>query len=153
MTLIVFLNLVNDCWNLFINDKNKTKNCNFYFVGNCHVRSGLYNETKTLAFTSYFCKMRVKILYWSPDGELIFSEHFHSITDRNFHFKIWLIFPSFKQHNWPVLNQVLLTLASDHNTQKSKNLHTKFFATNKWVELTYHKASLFMQYPQKYQAK
>ena len=25
--------------------------------------SGLYNATKTLAFASYFCKMRVKILY------------------------------------------------------------------------------------------
>jgi hypothetical protein len=27
-------------------------------------QSGLYNATKTLAFASYFCKMRVKILYW-----------------------------------------------------------------------------------------
>ena len=27
-------------------------------------QSGLYNATKTLAFVSYFCKMRVKILYW-----------------------------------------------------------------------------------------
>jgi len=26
--------------------------------------SGLYIATKTLAFASYFCKMRVKILYW-----------------------------------------------------------------------------------------
>jgi hypothetical protein len=34
-----------------------------------------------------------------------------------------------------------------------KNLHTKFFAKNKPVELTYHKAGLFMQYPQKYQAE
>jgi short-subunit dehydrogenase involved in D-alanine esterification of teichoic acids len=25
--------------------------------------TGLYNATKTLAFASYFCKMRVKILY------------------------------------------------------------------------------------------
>ena len=62
--------------------------------------SGLYNATKTLAFASYFCKMRVKIMCWSPDGELIFSEHFHSITDRIFHFKIWLIFRYFKSHNW-----------------------------------------------------
>ena len=30
-----------------------------------HYLSGLYNATKTLAFASYFCKMRVKILYWS----------------------------------------------------------------------------------------
>jgi hypothetical protein len=42
---------------------------------------GLYNVTKTLTFVSYFCKMWVKILYWSPDGEFIFSEHFHSITN------------------------------------------------------------------------
>jgi hypothetical protein len=27
-------------------------------------QSGLYNATKTLAFASYFCKMRGKILYW-----------------------------------------------------------------------------------------
>jgi hypothetical protein len=44
--------------------------------------TGLYNVTKL------FCKMWVKILYWSPDGELIFSEHFHSITDRIFQLKI-----------------------------------------------------------------
>jgi hypothetical protein len=37
-----------------------------------------------------FCKMRVKIMYSSPDGEFIFSEHFHSITDHIFHFKILL---------------------------------------------------------------
>jgi hypothetical protein len=51
-------------------------------------------------FTSYFCKMWVKIMYWSPDGELIFSEHFHSITDRIFHLNPTLIFQSFKPHNW-----------------------------------------------------
>jgi hypothetical protein len=34
-----------------------------------------------------------------------------------------------------------------------KDLHTQFFAINKPVELTYHKAGLLMQYPQKYQAK
>ena len=34
-----------------------------------------------------------------------------------------------------------------------KNLHVKFFAKNKPVELTYHKAGLLMQYPQKYQVK
>jgi hypothetical protein len=28
--------------------------------------------TKKLAFASYFCKMRVKILYWLPDGEFIY---------------------------------------------------------------------------------
>jgi hypothetical protein len=36
---------------------------------------------------------------------------------------------------------------------KIKNIHTKFFAKNKPVELTYHKAGLLMQYPQRYQAK
>ena len=51
-------------------------------------------------FTSYFCKMWVKIMYWSPDDELIFSEHFHSITDRIFHLNPTLIFQSFKPHNW-----------------------------------------------------
>ena len=52
--------------------------------------SGLYNATKTLA--SCFCKMQVKILYWSPGGELIFLEHFRSLTDRIFQFKflLWL---------------------------------------------------------------
>jgi hypothetical protein len=36
---------------------------------------------------------------------------------------------------------------------KIKNLHTKFFAKNKQVELTYHKTGLLIQYPQKYQVK
>ena len=47
-----------------------------------------------------------------------------------------------------------LTLASDHDKQESKTfIHTKYFANNKPVELTYHKAGLLMQYPRKYQAK
>ena len=47
-----------------------------------------------------------------------------------------------------------LTLASDHDKQESKTfIHTKYFAKNKPVELTYHKADLLMQYPRKYQAK
>jgi hypothetical protein len=52
-----------------------------------------------------------------------------------------------------VLNHILLTLASDHDKKKIKYLYTKFFTKNKLVELTYHKAGLLMQYPQKYQAK
>ena len=52
-----------------------------------------------------------------------------------------------------VLNHILLTLASDHDKQKIKNLYTKFFIKNKPDELTYHKAGLLMQYPRKYQAK
>jgi hypothetical protein len=36
---------------------------------------------------------------------------------------------------------------------KIKNLHTNFFAKNKPVELTCHKAGLLMQYRRKYQAK
>ena len=28
-----------------------------------YMSTGLYNATKTLAFASYFCKMRIKILY------------------------------------------------------------------------------------------
>ena len=39
----------------------------------------LYNATKTLLFASYFCKMRVKIMYWSPDGELMYLENFRSL--------------------------------------------------------------------------
>ena len=86
--------------------------------------SGLYNATKTLAFASYFCKMRVEILYWSPDGELVFSEHFHSIADRIFHFNFRLWFSGLLNRtidsDIKVLNHILLTLASDHDKQKSK---------------------------------
>jgi hypothetical protein len=78
-------------------------------------RVGFYNAIKTLAFASYFCKMRVKFLYWSPTGELIFSEYFHSITERIFHFKIRLWFSGLLNHtidsDIKVLNHVLLTLA------------------------------------------
>ena len=129
--------------------------CYYLTVLSLHSDAGLYNATKTLAFASYFCKMWVQILYWSPDGKLIFSEHFHSITDRIFRFKIWLWFSS-------PLNR---TIDSDIKRFKSrtfnackwprqakiKNLHTKCFAKNKLVELTYHKARLLMQYPRKYQ--
>jgi hypothetical protein len=129
------------------------------------LRVGFYNAIKTLAFASYFCKMRVKFLYWSPTGELIFSEHFHSITDRisfymfqtfikknktfTWHYKInvvtgiinepkklWLpdivIFAlfTFRTRNFitfiKVLNHMLLTLASDHNQQKSKTFLQNF---------------------------
>jgi hypothetical protein len=75
------------------------------------LRVGFYNAIKTLAFASYFCKMRVKILYWLPTGELIFSEQFHSITDRIFHFKIRLWFSGLLNHtidsDIKVLNHVL----------------------------------------------
>ena len=70
---------------------------------------------------------------------MIFSEHFHSITDRIFHFKIHLWFSGLLNRtidsDIKVLNHVLLTLASDHDKQKSKTLHTKIFAKNK-PELT-----------------
>ena len=84
--------------------------------------TGLCNATKTLEFASYFCKMRIKILYCSPDGESIFLEHFHSITDRIFHFKIWFsgLLNRTIDADIKVLNHVLLTLASDHDKQKSK---------------------------------
>jgi hypothetical protein len=58
-------------------------------------RAGLYNATKSLTFASYFCKMRVKIPYWNPNGELIFLEHFHSLTDTFFQFKFRLWFSGF----------------------------------------------------------
>ena len=78
----------------------------------------------------YFRKMRVKILYWSPDGELIFSEHFHSITDRFFHFKIRLWFSDLLDRtidsDIKVLNRILLMLASDHDQQKSKTCIQNF---------------------------
>ena len=68
--------------------------------------------------------MQVKILYWSPDGKLIFLEHFHSITDCNFHFKIRFSFSGLLNctidSNIKVLNHVHLTLANDHDTQKSE---------------------------------
>jgi len=86
--------------------------------------SGLYNVTKTLAFASYFCKMRVKILYWSPDGKLIFSENFHTNTDRIFHFKILLWFSGLL--NCTIDSDILLTLASDHDKQKSKTFIHNF---------------------------
>ena len=97
--------------------------------------------TKTLAFASYFCKIRVKVLYWSPDDELILLEYFHSITDRIFHFKIRLWFSSLLNRtidsDIKVLNHVLLTLASDHNKQKSKtfipNFSAKFYRLNQLI--------------------
>ena len=56
------------------------------------VGTGLYTANKTLAFASYFCKMRVKILYWSPDGKLIYPENFRSLTNHifQFNFQLWL---------------------------------------------------------------
>ena len=82
--------------------------------------SGLYNATKTL----YFCKMRVKIVYWWPDGELIFPEHFRSLIDRIFQFKFrhWLsgILKRKIDSDIKVLNHILLKLASDHDEQKTK---------------------------------
>jgi hypothetical protein len=101
--------------------------------------------------------MRVKILYWSPDGELIFLEHFHSITDLIFLYKIRPWFSSLLNRiidsDIKVLNHILLALASDHDKQKSKNMHKFVSAKNKLVALTYHKAGLLMQYPWKYQVK
>jgi hypothetical protein len=91
------------------------------------------------------CKMRVKILYWSPDGELIYLENFHSLTDHifQFNFRLWLS---------SLLNR---TLYSDIKSFKSctfnackwprwggkKNL-TKFFAKNKSVESADHETGL-----------
>ena len=96
----------------------------------CTSYAGLYNVTKTLAFASYFCKMRVQILYWSPDGELIFLEHFHSITDHIFHFKIWLWFSDLLNctidSDIKVLNHIRLTLTSDNDKQKSKTFIQNF---------------------------
>ena len=100
------------------------------------IAAGFYNATKTLAFASYFCKMRVKNLYWSPDGELIFSKHFHSITDRIFHFKIQLWFSSLLNRtidsDIKVLNHLLLMLASDHK-QKSKTFIQNFSLKINWL--------------------
>ena len=79
--------------------------------------SVLYNATKTLAFSSYFCKMRVKIPYWQPAGELIFPENFHSLTYIFFQFKFWLWLSDLLNRtidsDIKVLNHILLTLASD----------------------------------------
>jgi hypothetical protein len=59
--------------------------------------------------------MWVKIMYWSSDSELIFSKHFHSITDHIFHFKIWLWFSGLLNRkidsDIKVLNHILLMLA------------------------------------------
>jgi hypothetical protein len=111
--------------------------CYYLTVLSLHSDAGLYNATKTLAFASYFCKMWVQILYWSPDGKLIFSEHFHSITDRIFHFKIWLWFSSPLNHTIDsdinVLNHVLLTLASDHDKRKSKTFIQNFLLKINWL--------------------
>jgi hypothetical protein len=53
--------------------------------------SGLYNATKTLAFASYFCKMRVKIMYWYPDGELIFSEETSHLCLSPLMLRVWIL--------------------------------------------------------------
>ena len=45
---------------------------------------------KTLAFASDLCKIRVKIMYWSPDGEFIYPEIFCSLSDCIFQFKFQL---------------------------------------------------------------
>ena len=75
-------------------------------------------STLRLALPSYFCKMRVKILYWLPDRELIYPENFHSLIDHifQFNFRLWLFgllnctidsdIKSFKSHTfiackWP----------------------------------------------------
>ena len=97
--------------------------------------------------------MLVKILYWSPDVELIFSEHFHSITDHIFHFKIRLWFYGLLNRTIGLDIDILLTLASDYDKQKSKTFIQIFSLKINWFELTYHKAGLLMQYPRKYQAK
>ena len=86
--------------------------------------TGLYTVTKTLTFASYFCKMRVKILYWSPDGEFIYLENFPPLTDHifQFNFRFWLsgLLNRLIDSDIKVLNYVLLTLASDHDEQKLK---------------------------------
>ena len=81
--------------------------------------SGLYNATKTL-----FCKMRVQILYWEPEGVFIYPENFRSLTDHIFQFKFWLWLSGLLNctidSDIKVLNHTLLTLASDHDEQKTK---------------------------------
>ena len=67
-----------------------------------------------------------------------------------------LIFLSFKPHNWlrhKSFKSRTFNACKWPRSAKIKNLHTKFFAKYKPVELTYHKAGLLMQYTRKYQAK
>ena len=109
----------------------------------CVIISVLYNTTKTLAFASYFCEMRVKILYWLLDGELKFPDHFRSLTDNIFQYKfrLWLsgLLNRTIESDLKVLNHVLLALASDHDEQKTKPAY-KIFAKNKPVKSTDHEA-------------
>ena len=76
---------------------------------------------------------------------MIFSEHFRSLTDHIFQFKFWRWISGLLNRtidsDIKVLNHVLLTLASDHDKQKTKP-NTKFFTKNKLVESTDHEAVL-----------
>jgi hypothetical protein len=68
--------------------------------------------------------MRVKIMYWSLDGEFIYPEKFRSLTDHilKFKFRLWLsgLLYCTIDSDIKVLNHVLLKLASDHDEQKTK---------------------------------
>ena len=67
-----------------------------------------------------------------------------------------MIFRSFNPHNWlrhETFKSHTFKACKWPRQEKIKNLHTNFLAKNKPVELTYHKAGLLVQYPQKNQAK
>ena len=92
-----------------------------------------------------------------PDGELIFSEHFHSITDHIFHFKSRLWFSGLWNRtidsDIKVLNHVLLMLASDLDKQKSKTFKQNFSLKMNRLNSLIIKLVCFMQHRRKYQAK
>jgi hypothetical protein len=104
-----------------------------------HKWTGLYNATKILAFAIYFCKMRVRILYW---------------------FYVWVNCAVLKTRKSRLDFKMKNTIGDGMKMFRKyqlavwiKNLHKNVFAKNKLVELTYHKAGLLMQYPRKYKAK
>ena len=84
---------------------------------------GLYTATKTFVIASYFCKMRIKILYWSTDGEFILSGKF-SFPYRSY-FSIYLptlIIRSFMFHYLQVLIKKKMSTKTKRNTSGNTDL-------------------------------
>ena len=73
------------------------------------------------------------------------QEHFCSLTNRIFQFKFWCWLSSPLKctidSDIKVLNHVFLTLASDHDEQKTKPSY-KIFLKNKLAESTDHEAGM-----------
>jgi hypothetical protein len=119
-------------------------------------RAGLYNATKSLTFASYFCKMRVKIPYWNPNGELIFLEHFHSLTDTFFQFKFRLWFSGFlpwgsKYHMTPDI-KVKITYCKWPRLAKIKTSQNVSLKINRLNQLI-TKLACLMQHWRKHKSK